>query len=225
MLLGTNIAETFGFTAKICNMGIFGKLFGKSRIEIVTFDPTDQAILFKAEKNLDPGEHQVHAQVADQTLKCKVLVESVEAELHYGKFLAPANAFEPLSILLPKPKGTEEQRAAPRIERIVRVCSAHIPEFQAVTIDLSLSGMKLHTAGPMEPETFFECEIEFDDHTMTRLSFSAQVRWSRQVEQHWEVGIQFVDTPKSTMSRLAYFIKALSEVERGVLKGSYQVFD
>jgi PilZ domain-containing protein len=225
LLRGTNIAETFGFAAKIRKMGILGKLFGKTRIEIVTFDPTDRAILFKSDKDLSRGEHQVQAQVADQTLKCKVLVESVEAELFYGKFLAPENALEPLSVLLPKPKGSEEQRSSPRIDRIVRVCSAHIPEFQAVTVDLSLSGMKLSTAGPMEPETFFECEIEFDDHTMTRLPFNAQVKWSRQVEQHWEVGVQFVETPKSTMSRLAYFIKALTEVERGVLKGSYQVFD
>ena len=60
---------------------------------------------------------------------------------------------------------------------------------------------------------------------MNRLDFTAQVRWCRQVEAHWEVGVQFVDTPKPTMSRLAYFIKALTEVERGVLKGSYQVFD
>ena len=206
-------------------MGLLDKFFGKTTIEIVTFDPTDRAILFKASKHLKKGEHQVQAQVADQTLKCTVSVESVEADLHFGHFVGPENAVEPLSVLLPRPKVSEDKRSAPRIDRIVRVCSAHIPEFQAVTIDLSLSGMKLKTAGPMEPQTYFECEIEFDDHTMTRLSFSAQVRWSRQVEEHWEVGVQFIETPKSTMSRLAYFIKALSEVERGVLKGSYQVFD
>jgi hypothetical protein len=221
----TKIAERSNFTAKICEMGLLGKLFGKTKIEIVTFDPEDRAILFKADKALNQGEHQVQAQVADQSLKCKVLVESVEAELHYGQFLAPENAIEPLSILLPKPKVFEDQRSAPRIDRIVRVCSAHIPDFQAVTIDLSLSGMKLKTTAPMEPDTYFECQIEFDDHTMTRLNFSAQAKWSRQAEDHWEVGVMFVETPKSTMSRLAYFVKALTEVERGVLKGSYQVFD
>ncbi|MCA9777561.1 MAG: PilZ domain-containing protein, partial [Candidatus Eremiobacteraeota bacterium] len=203
-------------------MGLLGKIFGKTKIEIVTFDPTDRAILFTAEKKLAEGEHQVQAQVADHSLKCKVRVESVEAELHYGQFLEPDSALEPLSVLLPRPKVVEDQRSAPRIDRIVRVCSAHIPHFQAVTTDLSLTGMKLKTEGSMEPESYFECQVEFDDHTMSRLDFTAQVRWCRQVEAHWEVGIQFVDTPKPTMSRLAYFIKALTEVERGVLKGSYQ---
>lgn len=218
-------AEQAEVAANLEKMGLLGKFFGKTRIEIVTFDPSDRAILFTAETTLSEGDHQVQAQVADHSLKCKVRVQSVQANLHYGEFLAPDSALEPLSILLPRPESNEDKRSAPRIDRIVRVCSAHIPHFQAVTTDLSLTGMKLKTEGPMEPDSYFECQIEFDDHTMNRLDFTAQVRWCRQVQAHWEVGVQFVDTPKPTMSRLAYFIKALTEVERGVLKGSYQVFD
>lgn len=213
------------FTANTAKMGLLGNFFGKTKIEIVTFDPSDRAILFTSAKKLTEGDHQVRAQVADHSLKCKVRVQSVEADLHFGEFLAPDSALEPLSVLLPRPDHNEDKRNAPRIDRIVRVCSAHIPHFQAVTADLSLSGMKLRTEGPMEPDSYFECQVEFDDHTMSRLDFTAQVRWCRQVEAFWEVGVQFVDTPKPTMSRLAYFIKALTEVERGVLRGSYEVFD
>lgn len=220
-----NLAGRLPTTAKLHKMGLLGKLFSKTKIEIVTFDPSDRAILFKAEKPLAEGEHQVQAQVAEHNLKCKVSVESVEADLHYGYFLEPENAIEPLSVLLPRPKVFEDQRGAPRIDRILRICSADIPDFQAVTVDISMTGMKMKASGPMENELVFECELEFDDATMTRLSFTAQVRWCRPVESYYEIGVMFIETPKATMSRLAYFVKALTEVERGVWKGSYQVFD
>ena len=206
-------------------MGLLGKFFGKSAVEIVTFDPSDHSILFRSKKLMAPGDYQVEATVADQKLKCKIRMESTEAELYFGTFLEPEEAFEPLSVLLPRPKVVEEQRSFERIDRVVRVCSAHIPHFQAVTLDLSLSGMKLNTEGPMTVDEEFECEIEFDDHTMSRLSFTGLVRWCREIEGRWQVGVQFVDVPKPTQSRLAYFIKALTEVEKGVLRGSYQVFD
>lgn len=205
-------------------MGFLGKLFGKNSIEILTFDPEDQAILFTSDRPLEAGEYQVEAKVADLKLKCQIQVDSTEAELNFGSFIGPEEALEPLAVLLPRPKVKSEQRSHERVDRIVRVCSAHIPHFQAVTVDLSLSGMKLRVGGPMTAGEFFDCQIEFDDHTMSRLSFSAVVRWCRPVEDYWLVGVQFVDLPKSTQSRLAYFIKALTEVERGVLKGSYQVF-
>ena len=142
-------AEQAEVAANLEKMGLLGKFFGKTRIEIVTFDPSDRAILFTAETTLSEGDHQVQAQVADHSLKCKVRVQSVQANLHYGEFLAPDSALEPLSILLPRPESNEDKRSAPRIDRIVRVCSAHIPHFQAVTTDLSLTGMKLKTEGPM----------------------------------------------------------------------------
>ena len=205
-------------------MGLLGNIFSRPAIEILTFDPQEKAILFQSEKNLEPGEHKVVARVGDLNLKCKVHLETTEADLHFGTFLAPTEALEPLSVLLPRPKVQEDKRAHERIERVLRVCSAAIPRFQATSLDLSLSGLKLKTEGSMPVGEYFELEIQFDDATLAHLRLTGCVRWCREADQTWQVGVEFVDTPRDTKSRLAYFIKALTAVERGVWTGSWEVF-
>jgi PilZ domain len=206
-------------------MSFLGKMFSSVQIEIVTFNPDDSSILFQSEKPLKVGDHNAKAKVGDLTLKCKVRLESTEADLHYGTFLSPGEALEPLGQLLPRPKVFSEQRAHERIDRVIRISSAAIPDFQATTLDLSLSGAKVKTNGPMKANDFFECTVEFDDYTMARLNLIGQVRWCREVGETWQVGVEFVEMQRDTRSRLAYFIKALESVERGVITGSYQVFD
>lgn len=206
-------------------MGFLKKLFTSKEIEIVTFNPDDSSILFSSNGELEVGEHSVKAKVADLSLKCRVHLESTEADLHFGKFLEPKSALEPLAELLPKPKVKEEQRAHERIDRVLRVSSSSIPDFQAPTIDISLSGAKIKTKAPIPQGDFLDCTVEFDDITMARLELEAQVRWCRKAEDEWHIGLEFVDLARDTRSRLAYFIKALESVERGVLRGSYQAFD
>ena len=74
----------------------------------------------------------------------------------------------------------------------------------------------------MEVDLVFDCQIEFDDYTMTRLDFKAEVRWCRPAGEHWEVGAFFVETPRSTRLQLANFVRTLNEVEKGVLQDSYR---
>jgi|TARA_Y100000815_G_C13266525_1_gene471306 hypothetical protein len=200
------------------------KLLKKDEIEIVTFDPADLAITFRADTPLSGGDHQVLASVSSQKLRCTVSVEwmEIEAELYHGKFLKPESAIRPLSVLLPKPRVFVDLRSEFRLDHVARVCSAYIPQFQAMTSDLSLSGMKLKTVGPMEVDLVFDCQIEFDDYTMTRLDFKAEVRWCRPAGEHWEVGAFFVETPRSTRLQLANFVRTLNEVEKGVLQDSYR---
>jgi hypothetical protein len=205
-------------------VGILGNIFSRPHIEIVTFEPDERAILFHSERPLEPGDHKVLATVGELKLKCRVRLETTEADLHFGTFLEPAEALEPLSVLLPRPKVQEDKRTHERIDRILRVCSAAIPRFQATSLDLSLSGVKLKTEGPMPVGEYFELEIQFDDATMAHLSLTGCVRWCREVEQAWQAGVEFIDTPRDTRSRLAYFIKALTAVERGVWTGSWEVF-
>ena len=206
-------------------MGFLKNIFTSNQIEIVTFNPDDASILFHSDKPLEVGEHKAKAKVGEHSLKCRVFLESTEAELHFGKFLEPQEALEPLAQLLPKPKIQEEQRAHERIDRVLRVSSASIPGFQAPTIDISLSGAKIKAKAPIPQGDFMDCTVEFDDITMARLELEAQVRWCRKVDEEWHIGLEFVDLAKDTRSRLAYFVKALESVERGVLTGSYQVFD
>ncbi len=207
-------------------MGLLGKLFGRTvDVELVTYEPESRSVLVTSTEELELKEYSCRAQVAEHRLKCKILFESKEAGLYYGKFLEPEEAVEYLQMLLPQPKKWEDQRAAPRVERHLRVTSHSIPNYQAISEDLSLTGIKLRTDAPMPPGELFEVLIEIDDHTLSQLKLTCEVRWSRPVGRQAHVGVLFVDIPPGTRARLAYFIQSLTEVEKGVLKGSYTVFD
>jgi hypothetical protein len=207
-------------------MAFLGKLFGgRPSVEILTFDPEDLSLLFTCDGDLSQGDHDVHAKVAEHKLRCRVRVESVQAGLYFGSLLEPRDAAEHLGVLLPRPRRQTEQRGAERIDRVLRISSSRIPRYQAVSDDLSTSGIKIRTHGPMPVGEEFDCQLEIDDHTMSILKVTCEVRWCRADGDHYLVGARFVDLPKATHSRLAYFINALTRVERGVLRGSYQFFD
>ena len=200
-------------------------LFSRPKVEFFTFNPTDRSILFHSEKPMEPGRSKVSAQVAGNTLKCEIALESTEGGLHFGYFLSPEDALEPLSVLLPQPKIEEDKRAHERLGRILRVCSAHPPHFQAYTEDLSMGGMKLRTQGELKAGEFLECQVEFDDAMVARINVECTVRWCRKAEEGWDVGLEFCGLSPDTKSRLAWFLKAITEVEQGVLTTAYAVFD
>lgn len=207
-------------------MAFFGKLFsGRPSVALVTFDPEDLSLLFTCESTLAPGNYKVEATVAEHKLRCEIKVDSMEAGLHYGSLVAPMDAAEHLAVLLPRPRRQTDQRGAERVERMLRVSSSRLPTYQAISLDLSTSGIKLRVAGPVNPGEELECLLEFDDQTTCRLEVTCQIRWCRPEGDHYLVGASFVDLPKPTHSRLAYFVNALTKVERGVLRGSYEYFD
>ncbi len=207
-------------------MGLFDNLFSRTlEVEFVTYEPETRGLLFACATEAELGEYSCKAKIEDHKLKCRIRIESKEAGLYYGTFLAPEEAAAHLAVLLPQPKKFEDQRGAERVERHLRVSSPGIPNYQAISQDLSLTGVKLRTDHPMEVGSQFECQIEFDDSSMSRLNVTCEVRWSRPYQGKALVGAQFLDLMPGTRARLAYFIKALTEVERGVLKGSYTIFD
>ena len=206
-------------------MALLGKLFGgRPTVVLVTFDPEDYSLLFTATTPLPAGQHDVHALVEEHKLDCTVKVQSEEGGLYFGYLLEPSKAARHLAVLLPRPRRETEQRGAERVERVLRASSQALPNYQGTSRDLSTSGVKLQVSGPMAVGDEFECLLEMDDHTMSRLTVNCEVRWCRPHEDHFLVGIRFVDLPKATHSRLAYFVNALTRVEKGVLKGSYEYF-
>lgn len=204
-------------------MALFSKLFGgRPEIELRTFDPEDNSILFSCDKELPPGEHDAQARVSDHKMRCKVRVDSVQAGLHFGYFLEPGQAAEHLKVLLPIPLHRQEKRSAKRVERALRVTSQKIPRFVALSSDFSASGIKLRAEGPMREGEEFEAQIEFDDETMSRLDVLCKVVWCRPEEDKFLVGASFENLSKPAASRIAYFVQDLTRVEAGVVSGIYQ---
>jgi hypothetical protein len=204
-------------------MALFSKLFsGRPEIELRTFDPEDNSILFSCARELAPGEYDAQAQVADHKMRCKVRVDSLQAGLHYGEFLEPRAALQHLAVLLPVPLHRQEKRSANRVERGLRVSSQRIPRYLAISRDFSASGIKLKTEGPMQVGDEFEAQIEFDDETMARLDVLCKVVWCRAEEDKFLVGASFENLSKPAAARIAYFVQDLTRVERGVVTGIYQ---
>lgn len=206
-------------------MALFSKLFGPPEIELRTFNPDDDSILFSTPKNLSVGEHDAQAKVGDHKMRCRVKVESLQAGLHYGQFLEPKAAREHLAVLLPKPLiHREERRSAKRIKRGLRVNSPRIPRFVAITSDFSASGCKLKTEGPMGVGDQFDAEIEFDDASLSRMDILCKVVWCRREGEQHLVGVAFENLSKAAASRISLFVQDISRVEPGVVTGIYEFY-
>ena len=204
------------------SMGFLQKIFKqKPTVELLTFDPDDMSVLISCPAELGLGEQQVVAVLAGTKLTCKVMLESLEAGTYYGRFLEPTEAVPHMAALLPQPAKFVENRQAQRYERVLRVMSPAIPGYMTVTIDLSVSGMKVKLTQPLEVGQQIPWQVEFDDHNMAKLGLTGEVRWCRPIEGGYTAGIQFVEVNKATYSRLVHFVNWLSQMERGVIKDDY----
>lgn len=198
-------------------MAFFSKLFAKPpEIELQTFDPTDRSVLFSCSKPLAGGLQDLLAMIEGQSIRCKINVESIQAGFYYGYFMEPEKALAYLAIIIPAPRPLEEKRGAKRVERRLRVRSPNLRNYLALSIDLSSSGIKMLTDGPMRPGEEFQAQIEFDDSSMALVEVVIQVVWCRAEESKFLIGARFINLPKSTATRIAFFVQDLSKVEKGV---------
>lgn len=204
-------------------MALFRKLFA-TRPEIVlrTYDPDDHSVLFASSEPLDGGEHEVGVTVGTHRMRGRVRVDSLQAGLYYGIFLEPQEARPHLAVLLPQPLSKQEKRGAQRFSRGLRVSSPQLPGFQAITQDLSVSGLKLKTSGPVAVGEEWEAQIEFDDETMSKIQVRCRAVWCRPEGEAFLVGATFVDVSKPVASRIALFIQELRRVEPGVITDLYK---
>lgn len=128
-------------TAKTGYFNLLKRFFSANpEVEFLTFDAEEYSVLFSCERELGPGEHSVVARFGGEKLNSKVTVESFEAATYYGRFLEPLAALPHLTALLPQPARFVENRQAQRFERVLRVMSAGLPGYQAVSTDLSITG-------------------------------------------------------------------------------------
>lgn len=206
-------------------MSLLGKLFSKPpEIELRTFNPEDNSVLFSCPASLGAGLLDAQARIADHHVRCTVDVESIQAGLYFGIFLKPQQALAYLPSLLPAPQPPTDKRGAKRIERALRVSSPRLPRYLALSVDLSSSGVKLRAEGPMPPGDEFEAQIEFDDTVAAHITVLLKVAWCRSDADKYLVGASFLRMPKATAARLAYFLDDLSTIEKGVISNQF-LFD
>jgi hypothetical protein len=95
----------------------------------------------------------------------------------------------------------------------VRVRSPRLPDFLALTEDLSLEGAQLQTAGPLQVGEEIEFYIDLDDGSPTVAS-TARVCWSR-LTQPWRAGLAFQELGPESLGYLKSYLTQ-RETESGL---------
>ncbi len=89
----------------------------------------------------------------------------------------------------------EERRIAPRRRATLTVRSPDLPGFRATTLDVSNSGLRLATAGPLEVGVRVRMEIDGREPSQRATDLSGVTVWScRRPDDGYQVGIRLLST-------------------------------
>ena len=98
-----------------------------------------------------------------------------KSKLFKGRLIDPVDAILHLRGILPLP--FEDRRVSPRIERTVRVLSAQVDGFAAMTRDISQEGLCLVLAQVVPIGTRLQVEMDLDASSAHPLRFEVETRW------------------------------------------------
>lgn len=108
-------------------------------------------------------------------------------------------------------------RRSERLPISLRVMSRELPGFGAVTVDISLHGVRLNCHGPMKQGQTAYLMIESDVASVENMSLKARTVWSREntSAKGCLVGMEFFDLNPTQLDALERYHKSLA----GRLKG------
>lgn len=144
--------------------------------------PRQQALTL----TLDVGHRQVRLEV--QLRKAR---ETVDGEcVCQGELLSDG---DPLQFALVPPEAVRYSRVFSRTAARLRALSPELPNFRALSLDLSQGGMKLETEAHLMPGTRISMTIDLDLPEQKPVPLRARVVWCRSIGRSYEVGLQFLD--------------------------------
>lgn len=104
-----------------------------------------------------------------------------------------------------------DRRSYPRLVHHLRVVSQHLPNYQGLTEDVSVSGLKLLVEGELRPGETLPLQIQFDQEKYADLVLRAEVVWCRPRDgKHWAAGVRFPDVPLHARRVLGAFLEDLT---------------
>ena len=111
------------------------------------------------------------------------------------------------------------KRAQPRQNTRFRVLSRGLPNYRAVSLDFSQSGIQLETEAAMTSGQELVLDMEFDREDLSDFSCPARVVWSapdRGRDTYFRTGLAFspgTDTQRTALARTATVLQARSEAD------------
>lgn len=132
----------------------------------------------------------------------------------YGGYTYGFRMVSPTEI--PQEDLNDKGRQKERVGVVFRALSRKLPEFSAVTVDLSESGLQLKMRGELEKGLELDMRIEADMTDWQEVAFRARVMWCRQEETRrgerssFLAGFQYVDPDETVQARIAELAKFIT---------------
>lgn len=155
-------------------------------------------LVFLAPLGFVPGYHEpVRLQLHDGTTRDILVKIKTSRSLGDGRYLAVGTVLEGLA---PDDKVTSADtpegalRHAPRIPYRTGVVSPALPNYKALTLDCSLSGLQLQTDGPLPVGEILQLNLDLRE-TGEPVPAQARVAWCRHApdDGKYRVGLEFVE--------------------------------
>ncbi len=86
---------------------------------------------------------------------------------------------EPLPPVRLRPAEPGEQRNEKRVVHAARVVSKELPGMQAITVDISSTGLCLATMGPIDPGTTLQLQLQLSENDIFPIRFLGLCRWCK----------------------------------------------
>jgi PilZ domain len=133
--------------------------------------------------------------VGDGDIRLEVLLTQAR-ESRTGEFVCQGEITEGLDQLsFPQVPASAQRfaRNSPRTSARLRALSPELPNFRALSMDLSQGGLKLETEDRLIPGTSIRMSLDLDIPDQAPVPLSCRVVWCQQTDKSFVVGLQFTD--------------------------------
>jgi len=144
-------------------------------------------LTFCVETEIRPGD-SVRVTVEEQAIPLEVQSCRPVGD---QEFLVTARAPMQLDGLLPS-ESVLGSRTHPRLDEHLRVMSPELPEYQALTVDISKGGMRLDVAAQLQPGELLGLSVSFPGYEGD-VECEVQVLWCRAEGNRFLAGCRFLD--------------------------------
>lgn len=177
--------------------------------EVDYVDFQDGLLVFRTAKKLKPECGKVKLRLSFGTVAAHIILQSLEEEasLYRAKLLNYEVVLDNLD---------NERRTEVRLPRRFRVSSSDLPGYTGTTEDLSISGARIATTGPLEKDLEISVTIDLDDPEMPPLKVLADVKWTaRRIDEGYHSGLKFLGLDRQQLKTLdRYIIERLAAEKR-----------
>ncbi len=176
------------------------------QVEYVDFE--DGLLTFRAEKPLTGNVKTVKLKTSYGTLTAHIAIQSFDDEIrvYRAELLNYEVVLDALAI---------DRRDNVRLPKVVRVTSGDLPGYAGVTEDISVTGSRVSTSGPLETGEIIDLKIELDDPEIPPMTIASQVCWtSRKADNTYHSGLRFQNLDPKKKKMILRYVEDRLALER-----------